>query len=395
MTVVTASSLRGQFQETFGKAPRIFSAPGRVNLIGEHTDYNDGFVLPIAIDRRTYVAAAPNDNARLRVHALDLNDRGEASLHDGNPQSSKQWLSYAAGVAWILAGRGQSVNGADLLISSNVPIGGGLSSSAAVEVATGKAIVTLSGIDVTRLELALAAHEAENRFTGARVGVMDQIAVTFGRRRRALLLDCRSLEVRYIPTEKIESAAAIVICNTNIKHELASSAYNQRRKECEMAVAILQKRMPAITSLRDVSVTDFLNFANELPEPVRRRARHVVTENQRTLDAADAVRRGDFEELGRLMKLSHESLRDDYEVTCPELNIMVELAWSHPGTFAARMTGGGFGGCSVNLVRRDQFSDFSAFIKKRYRQATGRVADLFVVEPADGAREENGQESDV
>lgn len=392
--MVSASSLRGHFKETFGRSPRIFSAPGRVNLIGEHTDYNNGFVLPIAIDRRTYVAAAPNENARLRVHALDLNDRGEANLRDAKPQSSKQWLSYAAGVAWILASHGQSLNGGDMMISSNVPIGSGLSSSAALEVATGKAIVTLSGIDLTPLELALAAQEAENRFTGARVGIMDQMAVMFGRRAQALLIDCRSLEVRYIPTEKIESAAAIVICNTNTKHELASSAYNQRRTECETAVTILQKRIPAITSLRDVSVTDFLNFANELPEPARRRARHVVTENQRTLEAAEAVRRGDFKELRRLMKLSHESLRDDYEVTCPELDIMVELAWSHPGTFAARMTGGGFGGCSVNLVRRDRLSDFSDFIKKRYQQATGHVADLFVVEPADGAREENGNDSD-
>lgn len=395
MTVVSASRLRDQFKDMFGGSPRIFSAPGRVNLIGEHTDYNDGFVLPIAIDRRTYVAAAPNQHARLRVQALDLNDGGEASLHDAKPQSNKHWLSYAAGVAWILAGQGQSLDGADMMISSNVPIGSGLSSSAALEVATGKAIVTLSAIDVTPLELALAARKAEHRFAGARVGIMDQMAVAFGRRGHALLIDCRSLEVRYIPTEKIEAAAAIVICNTNIKHELASSAYNQRRKECETAVAILQKRKPAITSLRDVSVTDFLDFANELPDPVRRRARHVVTENQRTLDAAVAVRRGDFEDLGRLMKLSHESLRDDYEVTCPELDIMVELAWSHPGTLAARMTGGGFGGCSVNIVRRDQLSNFSEFIKKRYQQATKRAADLFVVEPADGVREENGQESNV
>jgi galactokinase len=231
------------------------------------------------------------------VHALDLNDRGEVNLRDANPQPGKQWISYAAGVAWILAGKGHSLDGADMMISSNVPIGSGLSSSAALELATGKAIMALSGIDVTPLQLALAAQEAENHFAGARVGIMDQMAVTFGRRRRALLIDCRSLEVRYIHTEKIEAAAAIVICNTNIKHELASSAYNQRRKECETAVAILQKRMPAITSLRDVSVADFLNLGNELPEPVRRRARHVVTENQRTLDAAEALRRGDFEDL--------------------------------------------------------------------------------------------------
>src|ERR1051325_2409313 len=262
MTVVSVSRLRDQFREIFGESPRIFSAPGRVNLIGEHTDYNNGFVLPIAIDRRTFVAAAANENLRLRVHALDLNEKGQADVRDAKIQSDKQWLSYTAGVAWILAGQGQSLKGADMMISSNVPIGGGLSSSAALEVATGKAIASLSGIDLTPLELAIIAHQAENHFTGARVGIMDQMAATFGRHEHALLIDCRSLEVRYVPTEKIESAAAIVVCNTNVKHKLASSAYNQRRKECETAVKILQKRMPAITSLRDVTVTDFLNFAN-------------------------------------------------------------------------------------------------------------------------------------
>jgi galactokinase len=384
--VVNALTLAAEFKQTFRVWPRVFSAPGRINLIGEHTDYNDGFVLPIAINRRTYIAAAAGHNTRVRALAVDLNDFGEFDLREQRIEAEKRWLSYVAGTTWIIQRQYPSLRGVDLAIGSNVPMGGGLSSSAALEVATGKAITALSEIDPPPLALALYAQEAENTFVGARVGIMDQLAATFGKRGHAMLIDCRSLEMRRIPIHKVE--AAIVVCNTNVKHELASSAYNQRRKECEIAVAILKQKMPAITSLRDVSLGDYRRVADDLPEPVRRRARHVVTENARTLQGAAALERGDLQEMGSLMKSSHESLRDDYEVSCPELDTIVELAWSYEGVFGARLTGGGFGGCSVNLVAHDRVNDFVAFIRERYERATRKLADVFVVDADDGVREE-------
>lgn len=391
--MLTLSNLATKFRELFGQTPRIFSAPGRVNLIGEHTDYNEGFVLPIAIDRRTYVAAAARRDNRVHIEALDLDDSAQFDLQRPQGQPEKKWLAYVAGIAWMIERQQRSLLGADLMISSDVPIGGGLSSSAALEIAAGKAFTALSKIELAPLSLALLAQEAENTFAGARVGNMDQLSATFGKRDCALLIDCRSLQLREIPINK--TSAAIVVCNTNVKHELASSAYNERRDECERAVEILKQRLPAISSLRDVSLVDFQRCEADLPEPLRRRARHVVTENARTLEAADAFQRGDLRELGRLMKLSHQSLRDDYEVSSRELNLMVELAWSDELVYGARMTGGGFGGCTVNLVAPEGVDRFIALIGDRYQAETGIDPDAFVVAADDGAREELSQEIDV
>ena len=374
-------TLESSFESTYGVRPRLFSAPGRVNLIGEHTDYNEGFVLPMAINRRTYVAAAAREDRHVRVRTLDLNDEAAFELDEPATELDKKWLAYVSGTAWVLD-RHFRLHGANLMITSQIPIGGGVSSSAALEVSSGKAFVTLAGATLDPVKLALAAQEAENVFVGARVGNMDQLTAVLGKKEHALLIDCRSLQVKHIPLDHVD--ATVVVCNTNVKHELASSAYNQRRSECEEGVEILKRKLPSITALRDVSVDDFVAHENDLPEPIRRRCRHVVTENKRTLLAAEAFAKGDIGELGRLMKLSHESLRDDYEVSCFELDTIVELAWSHPAVFGARMTGGGFGGCSVSLVAPADVADFCRFIADGYRKATRREADIFIVEADEG-----------
>ena len=383
---VDLKELRAEFARQLDSAPRVFSAPGRVNLIGEHTDYNEGFVLPMAIDRRTYVAIAKRDDRRVRAQSLVLKDVGEFDLDDRSLAPESKWLRYIAGVAWALIEQGLNLAGADLLIDSEVPIGGGLSSSAALEVATGKALTGIADVTIDNVALARAAQQAETVFVGARVGIMDQLTAVLARKEHALLIDCRSLDAKQISLENLN--AAIVICNTKVKHDLASSAYNERRAECERGVEHLRRKLPHIRSLRDVTVDEFVKCASELPEPLRRRCRHVVTENDRTLKAAEALQSGDLEMLGSLMKESHKSLRDDYEVSSPELDTMVEIAWRHEAVIGARMTGGGFGGCTINVVRPAAVDDFSRFVRTEYRAATNIEPDSWVVKADEGAREE-------
>lgn len=383
--MVNLDNLIDDFRGRYRKTPRVFSAPGRVNLIGEHTDYNEGFVLPIAIDRRTYVAAAANDSETVRVHSIDLNETSTFSLQEPLSSLETKWLGYIAGVAFELKKEGFTVPGADLVISSDVPIGAGLSSSAALEVSVAAAFLALSKQNLDKKALALAAQNAEHNYVGTRCGIMDQLTVSAAQKSHALLIDCRSLE-----TDQIElnlPQTTLVICNTNVKHELATSAYNQRRSECEQAVRLLREYLPAIQALRDVSVDDLKQHSKELPELIFRRARHIVTENARTLAAASALKAGDVETFGRLMAASHQSLRDDYEVSSPELDLMVELAGNCPGVLGSRMTGGGFGGCTVNLVRPDEVKSFSAFITDEYQARTGIHPDIYPVSTDDGVNE--------
>jgi len=384
-------TLRSQFESTHSSAgARYFSAPGRVNLIGEHTDYNDGFVLPIAIDRRTVVAAASRSDRKVFVEALDLGESAEILLDQSrNPQKSKQsWLAYVEGVARLLEeDEGVRLKGADLAISSEVPIGAGLSSSAALEISIGLALLGLAGAQLDSKKLALLGQKAEHVYAGAKVGVMDQLTSVFGRKHKALLIDCRSLQIRFIDLNV--DKYAIVVCNTNVKHELASSAYNERRTQCEQAVEILKQKLPGIRALRDVTREQLDTYENVLPEVLLRRARHVVTENERTLSAASALEAGDAEEFGQLMLQSHESLRVDYEVSCFELDVMVELASLCDGVAGSRMTGGGFGGSTVNLVQHDKVDSFRKFIESKYTERTGKEATVYVVAADDGASEIN------
>jgi galactokinase len=388
--VIDAAALRQAFRDVYGAqdgAPRLFRAPGRVNLIGEHTDYNEGFVLPMAIDRETCVAARPRADRVVRIFSVNLNEHAEFDLDQPGERERGIWLDYVEGVAQALERRGVRLGGADLALSSDVPVGAGLSSSAALEVSAGLALASVSGREVDPVELALAGQEAEHTYVGAKVGIMDQFIAALGCAGHALLIDCRTLETQAIPVDTTDTLVAI--CDTRVKHELSASEYNTRRAECEQGVELLRRAgLTDIRALRDVSEADLERYGRALPEVVGRRCRHVVSENARTLDASAALRDGRLEEMGRLMYASHESLRDDYEVSCAELDELVEIATSLAGaTLGARMTGGGFGGCTVNLVRRDQLEIFRDTITREYTDATGRTPNIYVSEAGEGAGE--------
>ena len=383
--MVDLDELRNAFRKLYNAEPRLFGAPGRVNLIGEHTDYNDGFVLPMAIDRVTIAAASARDDRTVRVHSLNL-DESRAFDLDGEPQAQRGiWLDYVEGVARVLESRGALLSGADIMLSSDVPVGAGLSSSAALELSVGFALIALSGAKVEMVALALAGQEAEHTFVGTQCGIMDQLVAALGRRAHALLIDCRSLETEAIPMN-IEDVA-VVVCDTRVKHELASSEYNKRRAECARGVELLRRSLPGIRALRDVSTGEFERYEDRLPEPVRSRCRHIVTENERTLRAASALRSGRLDLMGQLMHASHLSLRDDYEVSSAELDALVDIADGIDGVLGARMTGGGFGGCTVNLVRRERLEEFRELVSREYHRATGYKTDIYLVEASDGARE--------
>ena len=373
-----------QFQVAFGGQPRIFRAPGRVNLIGEHTDYNDGFVMPAAIDLSTYVAIAPRDDRLLVIVSESFEGVVEFNLDRHAPHGTGHWADYVRGVAVELQQAGFQLAGANLLIASNLPTGSGLSSSAAVEVATALALLSVIDATMDRVRLAKLCQRAENEYVGARVGIMDQFASANGQANHALMLDCRSLDFRLLP---LPEHIRLVIANTMVKHSIASGEYNARRAECETAVRLLARKLPGIRALRDVKLSDVERYRNDLPETVYRRARHVVSENERVERAAAALLSGDLGGFGQLMRQSHLSLRDDYEVSCEELDVMVEIAAKLPGCYGARMTGGGFGGCTVNLVEAAAVAAFTKELAGRYEQATERAPQIYVCAAADGAGE--------
>jgi len=376
------AALRERFAGRFGGAPRIFRAPGRVNLIGEHTDYTQGLVLPAAIDRYARVAIAPREDRRVVVRSIELDDEVAFELDDAAPAPRCDWSDYPRGVALELGRLGRRLAGANLLLTSEVPLGAGLSSSAALEVAAGFALLSVAGYAIDRLALARACQAAEGGFVGTRCGIMDQFVAVFGTAGHALLLDCRSLEYQ---TLAIPADARLVICNSMVKHELASGEYNRRRADCEAGVKIFRQSMPQVRALRDVGVSDLERHRDALPEEIFRRCRHVVSENQRVLDAAEALRSSDLHRFGQLMYESHRSLRDDYEVSSKELDLLVEIAASCEGVFGARMTGGGFGGCTITLVRSSTVEAFREIIVKSYTGETGLAPDVYVCSAAQGA----------
>jgi len=382
---INVEQLVSEFEDRFHCTPRLFRAPGRVNLIGEHTDYNEGFVMPFAIDRHTLVAASLRDDTMLNVVARDLDK--SASLDLGNEPIKRRgdWIDYVEGTARCVAKDFGDVRGADMIITSTVPIGGGLSSSAALEVSVGLAMLSLNDKDVDRKRLAFAAQKAEHEFVGTRSGIMDQFTSVFAREGTAMLLDCRSLEVDYIPL--VLDEVAIVVIDTKVKHSLASSEYNARREECEKGVEVLKKYLPYINSLRDVTPADLYVQGDALSDVILRRCRHVVTENDRTVAAARALREQDFAAVGKLMFESHRSLRVDYEVSCPELDTLVEAAATVDGVFGSRMTGGGFGGCTVTLVRKGSVEDLRLSCVKAYYAQFAKEPEVYTFKVASGASE--------
>ena len=381
-----------RFRARFAALAAIYGAPGRVNLIGEHTDYNDGFVLPAAIEFYCWVACAPRTDRKLVIHSENFSETAEGNLDSLSAARKNHWGNYPLGVAWALQNSGKRLNGANLLIGGDVPLGSGLSSSAALEVAVGFALLHQSGLHVDRTELARLCQKAENEFVGAHVGIMDQFVACHGRPSHALLLDCRSLEHKLV---KLPPGMQLVICNTMVKHALASGEYNRRRAECEEGVRTLRRVLPEIQALRDVTLGGLEEHRALLDATVYRRCHHVITENNRVKSAMRAFECGDNRALRTLMRESHRSLRDDYEVSCKELDLMVEIASAQPGVIGARMTGGGFGGCTVNLVEATAVEAFKQNVATRYLAKTGLSPEIYVSPAAAGVRQIDVSSSNV
>ena len=380
---VQARDLAVEFAYRFGRAPTVSRAPGRVNLIGEHTDYNDGFVMPAALEFATLTAASQRPDRRLRVYSMIMDETREFDL-DSPPQGpTGDWSDYILGVALMLESRGRNLSGADLVVWSDVPIGAGLSSSAALEVSCAHALLTESGLPFDPIEIAQLCQRAENDFVGMRCGVMDQYISCCGVAGHALLIDCRSLESRNVA---IAPNLRLLIANSRVRHQHSGGEYNLRREACEEGVRLLSRYLGPIQALRDVSPEQLEAKRRKLPELIYRRCRHIVTENARVLEAERALGSGDLVACGRAMNASHLSMRDDFEITCPEVDMLAGLAQTVKGVYGSRMTGGGFGGCTISLIEASAVDKASQMLTDGYRIGMGRDVDIFVCAPSDGAR---------
>ncbi len=365
------------FEKRFGSAPTyVVRAPGRVNLIGEHTDYNDGFVMPLATEGAIYLAVSPMPAPVVKVHSLDYAEECEFSL-DGEPHPGEGWIEYIKGTAVMLARAKYRLAGFQAVLGGDVPVGAGLSSSAALEMVTTRAFAAVSGFAWDAATMAKIGQKAENDWVGVNCGIMDQMISAAGQTDKALLIDCRSLDLTPVP---LPPETAVVILDTATRRGLVDSAYNERRSQCEAAAAHF-----GVTALRDVSVETFESRADELDDVTRRRARHVVTENERTVFAARAMQTGKAAELGRLMDASHESLRHDFEVCNDGLNEMVRCAREEDACLGARMTGAGFGGCAVALVQATAAKEFAESVSRKYQAATGLDPRVYVTRATEGA----------
>ena len=400
------SFISQKFEETFGgPVTFIAAAPGRVNLIGEHTDYNDGYVFPVAIDKYINIAARKRPDRRVTLHALDVDDSWEFNLDTLRtiPPQAPTWSRYFIGVASLLQASGREITGIDAVITGDVPIGAGLSSSAALSVAATLAFLTAGsepagdGFPVpedTKKKLAALCQRVEHEFVDVKCGIMDQTISLLGKENHALFLDCRSLEYEHVPLNLGEHA--IAICNTKVKRELAASEYNKRRAECEKGVDILRRWIPGISSLRDIALTDFKKHEEELPELTQKRCRYVIEENARVLEAVSVLKGrsqsasektdAGLIRFGRLMNASHNGLRDDYEVSCKELDLLTDIARSITGVIGSRMTGAGFGGCTVSIVHREALEIFQTRVTTEYHQQTGIEPEIYLCNVSDGAQ---------
>lgn len=382
-------SLIKKFKETYGESGdiRTYFAPGRVNLIGEHTDYNGGHVFPCALTIGTYGIARKREDGKLRFYSENFSELGiiESDLEDLVPSKEADWTNYPKGVMWAFEKRGFKLSsGLDILIYGNIPNGSGLSSSASLEVLTGVILKDLFGFDVSMVDIALIGQYSENNFNGCNCGIMDQFASAMGKKDNAIFLDTNTLEYEYAPV--VLKDAKIVIINSKVKHSLVDSAYNDRRNECETALLELQKVVD-IQTLGDLTEEEYEAHKDAIKSEIRqKRAKHAVYENQRAIKAVAALKENDVETFGKLMNASHISLRDDYEVSCEEIDILVELAWEIEGVVGSRITGGGFGGCTVSIVKNGAVDYFIETIGEKYKEKVGHEAEFYVVDIGDGAR---------
>lgn len=379
--MILLENIKTKFKELFNEEPLLVRSPGRVNLIGEHTDYNMGFVLPGAIDKAIYFAITPREDNICKLYAIDLEDSYEFALNNLQP-SDKRWPNYLMGVADQLIKNGYSIKGFNCIFGGDIPIGAGLSSSAAVEAGLGFSLNHIYRLGIDNLSIVKLAQKAENEFVGVKCGIMDQYINIFGKSGNVLRIDCRSLEYEYFPFDF--NNISIVLFDTNVSHSLASSEYNQRRKECSEGIAIIQKDNPQIKSLRDVSV-DLLNSCKEkMYEKIFRRCKYVVEENERMVKACDALNKKDLKLFGADMYQTHEGLSKDYEVSCKELDYLVELVKEYPQVYGARMMGGGFGGCTINLIENDSVEQISEEIRKKYFQKFNIESKTYITTISNG-----------
>ncbi len=375
---------KDKFTDT-GLTKGTFSAPGRVNLIGEHTDYNDGFVLPMAIEKEIVILGQLRNDRRVRVFDFGYNTEIDFSLDKLIPLRKNTWANYLMGVVDEIQKAGYILQGANLIFRSNIPRKAGLSSSAALEVVTALTMAKLNSSDIKPLEMAYLCRRAENNFAGVACGIMDQYISCLGQKNHALFIDCRSNNYELIPFKGHNYQ--IVICNSKIQRSLVNSEYNKRREECRIAVELFNHKLTSeIRALRDVTIDEYKKYQGQLPETIARRARHVISENYRVQAGVQALREENFSAFGKLMVESHRSLKNDYEVSCAELDLLVDLALKQEGVLGARMTGAGFGGCTVNLLKRDYIDAFKKSVKNEYKKITGINPDIYVTRPAEGAK---------
>jgi galactokinase len=382
------------FRARFGREPRhVVRAPGRVNLIGEHTDYNEGFVLPVAIDKDVRIALSPRQDRTALIYSANYDSETEFDLDRIERDGANPWSNYPRGVALFLA-RQNHLTGLDAAIVSNVPVAAGLSSSAALELASAWAFLVASRTDNGSSQLSVSSNvpepldlirlcqRVENEFVGVQCGIMDQFISASGRQNHALFLDCRSLSCEHVP---VPDSVKIVVCNTGVKRELSASEYNRRRNECGRGVEFFNRHIGHVSALRDVSSKDFERLASQMDPLIKKRCRHVISENERVMQSVQRLRSGDLEQFGQLMNASHQSLKADYEVSCQELDLMVEIAGQQPGVLGSRMTGAGFGGCTVSLVNNDGVASFESQVKEEYYKKTGFAAEIYVCGTSHGA----------
>jgi galactokinase len=376
------AQIKKDFVERFGKEPLIASAPGRINLIGEHTDYNKGFVLPAAVDKHIYAAVAKNGTDRVNVYARHFNELSSFSIQEGKPAVG--WINYLIGVTYYLQQTGSAISGLDVMIDGDIPVGAGMSSSAALCSAYGFALNEAFGLDFNRMELAYIGQKTEHDFVGLQCGIMDQFASLHGKAGFAMKLDCKSMEFEYIPFDF--PGHKIVLVNSMVSHSLAGTEYNIRRQQCEEGISLLKKYYPDIKSLRDVSYEQLVKHWKEFNATVYDRCTFVVNENQRLLAACDALRHNDIQGFGEMMYASHKGLSKRYEVSCKELDFLVEKAKTIPGVAGSRMMGGGFGGCTINIVQTDKLPGFVSQIQEAYQLQFGIQTEVYTMVLSDGAR---------